>query len=80
MNEYNKRVLNLEKNLEWLGKCLFEIQLKCKHKKETYIPDASGNNDSYYECQTCGLIYKNEQDKRRTIEWLKRAIKHTKKD
>lgn len=33
---------------------LKEAQKRCKHSKTTYHPDASGNNDSYVECDNCG--------------------------
>lgn len=28
----------------------------CNHTDVSYIPDPSGNNDSYYECNLCGGI------------------------
>ncbi len=30
-------------------------QQQCKHEKTTYHPDPSGNNDSYTECDVCGM-------------------------
>jgi len=33
---------------------LVEERKKCKHKETKFHPDASGNNDSYYECINCG--------------------------
>lgn len=30
------------------------LQKKCAHWSKTYHPDPSGNNDSYYECESCG--------------------------
>jgi hypothetical protein len=29
------------------------LKNKCKHWNKIYVPDASGNNDWYYECSTC---------------------------
>lgn len=31
------------------------IRSLCKHEKTTYHPDPSGNNDSCYTCDICGL-------------------------
>ncbi len=31
------------------------VRRSCKHTKTTYHPDASGNNDSWYTCDVCGL-------------------------
>lgn len=42
----NKRVINSR---------IADIQKKCPHPKTTYYPDASGNNDSCYVCNVCGL-------------------------
>ena len=28
----------------------------CPHKNTGFIPDPSGNNDSYYECIDCGKV------------------------
>jgi uncharacterized coiled-coil DUF342 family protein len=30
------------------------IKEECVHELTTYYPDASGNNDSFYECDICG--------------------------
>ena len=35
-------------------KNIIEIQSKCKHQLTKYVPDASGNNDSYTYCEICG--------------------------
>jgi hypothetical protein len=32
------------------------FQATCPHKNVEYVPDASGNNDSYHECNDCGKI------------------------
>lgn len=37
---------------------LLEIQKQCPHNSTRFEPDASGNNDSAYECLTCGKIAK----------------------
>ena len=39
---------------EALRQELREAQKKCTHKHTTYYPDASGNNDSWTECDECG--------------------------
>lgn len=30
------------------------VKRKCQHQLTQYHPDASGNNDSWYECLICG--------------------------
>ena len=32
------------------------FQSTCPHKDTGFVPDPSGNNDSYYECNVCGKI------------------------
>ena len=32
------------------------FQSTCPHKHTGFVPDPSGNNDSYYECNVCGKI------------------------
>lgn len=39
-----------------------QLQEKCKHPKRKYYPDPSGNNDSCYCCEFCGLEKKRDQD------------------
>ncbi len=41
-------------DIKELKKHKTEIQAKCNHYSTTYYPDASGNNDSYTECDVCG--------------------------
>ena len=36
------------------GAWLKQKQKDCKHKKEHYEGDASGNNDNWYVCDACG--------------------------
>ena len=38
-----------------LKKLISSLQNLCEHKETKYVPDASGNNDSYYYCLVCGL-------------------------
>ena len=38
-----------------LREVLRGYQAKCDHPKTTYHPDPSGNNDSYTECDVCGM-------------------------
>lgn len=38
-----------------LKKLIYSLQSICEHKETKYVPDASGNNDSYYYCLNCGL-------------------------
>ncbi len=40
--------------LHQLEVVLLAKQKKCKHKNIIFCPDASGNNDNYYECINCG--------------------------
>lgn len=37
-----------------LRKKIVALQEQCPHPKSTYYPDASGNNDSWSECELCG--------------------------
>jgi len=64
-NEFREHLMNLEmkykliqekhkKELEPLNKEIKEFKAKCKHWKTVYVPDASGNNDWYIECYSCG--------------------------
>ncbi len=32
-----------------------EVRKSCTHPTTTYFPDPSGNNDSYTQCDVCGL-------------------------
>lgn len=34
---------------------LLAFQNTCLHTNTQYVPDASGNNDSYTECLECGM-------------------------
>jgi len=40
--------------LKGLDEQLAAVRAKCPHIETRYYPDASGNNDSYYECKWCG--------------------------
>lgn len=44
-NEFLKGIKEIKKSIRQL----------CDHSDNTYVPDASGNNDSYHVCNTCGL-------------------------
>lgn len=44
-----------KKALEKLDKDRRDIQAMCAHLKWRYVPDASGNNDDWDYCETCGL-------------------------
>lgn len=46
--------LYLEK-IKTLNTIANSIRLMCDHSETEYIPDASGNNDSYHVCLICGL-------------------------
>lgn len=46
-DEYNK------KRSELLGE-LADLRKLCKHSDSVFVPDPSGNNDSYYRCSICG--------------------------
>ncbi len=51
--DYCQYLQRLEENRKWANEKLREIQAKCPHEKTEFVPDASGNNDSYYECVVC---------------------------
>ena len=34
---------------------LHAYQRDCPHSRTRFVPDASGNNDSYHECLDCGI-------------------------
>lgn len=55
---YEKRIREeikiYEEKIQEIIQVLLESQKKCKHIKTQFYPDASGNNDSYYECINCG--------------------------
>lgn len=36
-------------------KRISHLRSLCKHEQTTYHPDPSGNNDSCYTCDSCGL-------------------------
>jgi len=40
--------------LKGLDEQLAAVRAKCPHIETSYFPDASGNNDSYYQCKWCG--------------------------
>ena len=42
------------RTLKELDEQLDSVRKKCPHLETRYYPDASGNNDSYYECKWCG--------------------------
>lgn len=54
LNDENKRHEIKKKEL---NSDIKEFQKKCKHWDKTYHPDASGNNDSCYECMICGEYF-----------------------
>ena len=41
-----------------------EVRRNCPHAVTTYIPDASGNNDSWYQCSICGLESRRNFEKK----------------
>jgi hypothetical protein len=53
MNELD---VNFRAKRDELRKILRKSQLECKHEHTTYYPDASGNNDSWDECNFCGAM------------------------
>lgn len=42
-----------------LDQILIDLQKRCPHIRTEYHPDASGNNDWWYECLDCGKDGKN---------------------
>lgn len=59
MNELDIMLGNLRKKYEdnvAIAESFRKLLRKlCKHEKTTYYPDASGNNDSCFTCDYCGL-------------------------
>ncbi len=43
-----------EKVIKEIKTKIVALQKNCPHWSKSYHPDPSGNNDSYYECDTCG--------------------------
>ena len=58
--EYTQAMEALQKEYDaerdFLKQKLKEAQKKCQHKKTTYYPDPSDNNDSFTECDECGAL------------------------
>lgn len=44
-----------ERAMDKLTERLEQYQQRCSHSHARYVSDASGNGDSYYECEACGL-------------------------
>ena len=51
----SKEIARHERAIAKLNRELVNIRGECKHVKRTYHPDPSGNNDSSYTCDACGL-------------------------
>ena len=47
------------KQIKTAREAVEKLQKICPHHDITYHPDASGNSDSYEECNTCGYIAKD---------------------
>ena len=54
-----KQIIKWEQEIETMREqvCseLRELRKRCPHTKTTYHPDPSGNNDSGYSCDLCGM-------------------------
>jgi hypothetical protein len=46
---------NHEKRIKFFFFIKKQIRSICNHENTKYVPDASGNNDSYHYCLECGL-------------------------
>lgn len=44
-----------DNNRRTINARIADIRKKCTHPKTTYHPDPSGNNDSCFTCDVCGL-------------------------
>ena len=44
-----------ENTLKMLDEDLDSVRARCPHLETIYHPDASGNNDSWDECNLCGM-------------------------
>ena len=57
--DYNREYYALknkfDEDIKNLRKIYKEKAALCKHEDLEYFPDASGNNDSTYECRACGF-------------------------
>lgn len=42
-------------NIEKLREIQIHLRTICDHSERSFYPDPSGNNDSYYVCDICGL-------------------------
>jgi len=58
-NEKAKQVAHEthKKTLQEISDRDYMNQQKCAHPTHSYHADASGNNDSYNECNTCGHVW-----------------------
>jgi hypothetical protein len=45
----------IQESVRKLSEIKRTLQKMCSHTETKYVPDASGNNDSYYYCLNCGL-------------------------
>ena len=52
-----KKRIRYSKALQELEKRRKEIILSCPRTGHTFYPDASGTNDSEFECNDCGVRY-----------------------
>jgi len=53
--EKERRENNFRESIKKLNRIMSLTQQLCDHSEVKYYPDASGNNDSCYVCQICGL-------------------------
>lgn len=53
-NEIEKLAAKHKNEVSAIRSRISELRKSCGHEDTTYYPDASGNNDSYTECNICG--------------------------
>lgn len=53
ISSYDREIANLKQKIEDFEKDRLIIQNGCKHPLKEFVPDPSGNNDSYYYCRVC---------------------------
>ena len=55
-DEIRKLNRKYKKELSRLDEKLKLFRKTCNHENTKYVPDASGNNDSYTICEICGFF------------------------
>ena len=58
---------DIQRQIEIIQRCGAHIEFLrgqlckvCTHRDATYVPDPSGNNDSFWHCQTCDMYFRRD--------------------